>query len=530
MKEETPTSGSRDERRGVLRATGVVGGATLVSRIFGYIRDMVVAYLFGAGAATDAFFLAFRIPNTLRRLFAEGALTIAFIPVFTEHLARSPREDAETLGRSTGTATFIALALLTLAGIGLAPWIVKIFAYGFTYDPGTFDLAVSLTRIVFPYILLVGIVAWAMGILNSFKQFFAPAFAPVLLNLGMIGSALLLRGFFPHPIFALAAGVILGGILQILLQIPFLSRTGMRFRGKVTLLHPGLKRIALLMLPAMFGLAVYQLNVLMGTLLASFLPRGSITYLYYADRVVEAPLGIFAIALATAVLPTMSEKTAQNDIAGLKSTLRDSVSTLLFLIVPATFALVVLRVPIINVLFEHGEFTADSTRLTASALGAYALGLVAFSGVRVVVPTFYSLKDTRTPVRVALISFIANLTFSLALMDSLKHVGLALATSLSAGLNLVLLLYLLRRRIGDLDLTSLIPGAVKMLVASVIMSVVVGFVSGEIDWDASTGLFTRIAVLTGSVGLGMAVYFLFSYLLRVDELRIFRQSFLKRKN
>lgn len=530
MGDPTPVSGSPDEQGGVLRATGVVGGATLVSRAFGYIRDMVVASLFGTGAATDAFFVAFRIPNTLRRLFAEGALTIAFIPVFTEHLTRSPREDAETLSRSTGLLTFLVISVITLLGVGFAPWIVKIFAYGFTQDPDTFDLAVHLTRIVFPYILLVCLVAWAMGILNSFKHFFAPAFAPVLLNLGMILCALLLRSYFPHPIFALAVGVILGGILQILLQIPFLARTGMTFWGRINLLHSGLKRIALLMLPAMFGLAVYQLNVLMGTLLASFLLPGSISFLYYADRVVEAPLGIFAIALATAVLPTMSEKTAAKDIEGLKETLNYSLRALLFLIIPATLALIVIRAPIVNVLFERGEFTAESTRNTASALWAYAVGLIAFSGVRVVVPAFYSLQDTRTPVRVALIAFISNLAFSLTLMGPMQHVGLALATSLSAYLNLALLLYLLHRKIGGLNLTDLVPAVVKMLVASGIMAVAVGFAATVINWNSSTGLLLRIGMLAGIVGGGTGIYFIFAHLLQISELSVFRNSFRKRKS
>jgi putative peptidoglycan lipid II flippase len=368
-----------------------------------------------------------------------------------------------------------------------------------------------------------------MGILNSFRRFFAQAFSPVLLKLAMISGALLHSPYFREPIFGLAVGVILGGILQILLQIPFLSRTGISFRGRINFFHPGLKRIAALMVPAMFGLAVYQLNVLIGTLLASFLPRGSISFLYYADRVVEVPLGVFAIALATAVLPTMSEKTALRDIEGLKDTLHYSLRMLLFIILPATLVLAALRIPIINVLFEHGRFGAEETRLTEPALLAYALGLLAFAGVRVVVPTFYSLKDTWTPVRVALATFLLNLALSLILMGPLKHVGLALATSLSAYLNLGLLFYLLRRKIGTFHFSGLAGAGMKMLIASGLMALIIGTAAGQIEWSANTDFAVRVFALAGIVGLGLGVYFFLAFLLRIEEFWTFWNSLIKKK-
>lgn len=528
MEENKNRPGKPGEKESILRATGVIGGATLASRIFGYIRDMVTAYLFGAGWITDAFFLAFRLPNTLRRLFGEGALSIAFIPVFTEHLTRGSRADAETLIRSAGVASFLILSVVTLLGVGFAPWIVKLFAYGFTYDPKIFNLAVKLTRVVFPYILFVGMVAWAMGVLNSQKHFFAPAFSPVFLNIGMICSALLCYPFFREPIFGLAVGVILGGILQVLLQIPFLLRIGFTFRGRISFSHPGLKRIFILLAPAAIGLAVYQLNILVDMLLASFLTRGSISYLYYADRVIEVPMGIFATALATAVLPTMSEKTALQDMEGLKETLHHSLRTLLFIILPATLALVVLCTPITNVLFEHGKFGPEETLLTSRALLAFTVGLLGIGGVRIVVPAFYSLKDTWTPMRVALIAFLANLTLNLILMVPLKHVGLALSTSLAAYLNLTLLFYLLYRKIGTFHFSDVLSAGFKMLLASGLMCALLMLAVHQIEWSAQTRLIIRILALVVTVGMGGAVYFLAAYLLKIEELNTFLNPILRK--
>jgi len=528
MEENRARPGKPDEKENILRATGVVGGATLASRIFGYIRDMVTAYLFGAGWVTDAFFLAFRLPNTLRRLFGEGALSIAFIPVFTEHLTRGSRADAETLIRSSGVASFLILSVVTLLGVGFAPWIVKLFAYGFIYDPKIFNLAVKLTRVVFPYILLVGMVAWAMGVLNSQKHFFAPAFSPVFLNIGMICSALLCYPFFREPIFGLAVGVILGGILQVLLQIPFLLRTGFTFRGRISFSHPGLKRILILLAPAAIGLAVYQLNILVDMLLASFLPRGSISFLYYADRVIEVPMGIFATALATAVLPTMSEKTALNDMGGLKETLHHSLRTLLFIILPATLALAVLCTPITNVLFEHGKFGPEETLLTSRALLAFTVGLLGIGGVRIVVPVFYSLKDTWTPMRVALIAFLANLTLNLILMVPLKHAGLALSTSIAAYLNLSLLFYLLHRKIGAFHFSDVLSAGLKMLLAAGLMCALLMLAVHQIEWSAQTRLIIRILALAVMVGMGGIIYLLAAYLLKIEELNTFLNPVLRK--
>jgi putative peptidoglycan lipid II flippase len=344
----------------------------------------------------------------------------------------------------------------------------------------------------------------------------------------MICSALLCYPFFREPIFGLAVGVILGGILQVLLQIPFLLRTGFTFRGRISFSHPGLKRIFILLAPAAIGLAVYQLNILVDMLLASFLPRGSISFLYYADRVIEVPMGIFATALATAVLPTMSEKTALNDMGGLKETLHHSLRTLLFIILPATLALAVLCTPITNVLFEHGKFGPEETLLTSRALLAFTVGLLGIGGVRIVVPVFYSLKDTWTPMRVALIAFLANLTLNLILMVPLKHAGLALSTSIAAYLNLSLLFYLLHRKIGAFHFSDVLSAGLKMLLAAGLMCALLMLAVHQIEWSAQTRLIIRILALAVMVGMGGIIYLLAAYLLKIEELNTFLNPVLRK--
>jgi len=457
------------EKENVSRAAGTVGFYTLLSRILGLVRDVVVARFFGSGLATDAFFVAFRIPNLLRRLLAEGSLTIAFIPVFTEYLTRKSREDAYELARAVLTLLSIILVIVTLLGIFLSPWIVRIQAFGFGASGVKYDLTVLLTRITFPYILLVSLVAFFMGVLNSLRHFAAPAAAPVFLNLGIIASALWISPHFAQPIVGVAVGVIIGGILQVLLQIPWVSKTRLSLFPLWMPGHPAVKRIGLLMLPAIFGSAIYQLNQFIGTLLASFLPEGSISWLYYADRLVEFPLGVFAIAISTAALPSLSKKAAERDIDEFRETLGHAMRLVFFIAIPSTVGLIVLGRPIIRVFFERGAFDAVSTAMTAEALFYYSLGLWAFSGTRVLVSAFYALQDTKTPVKVATAAMVANLTFSLILMGPLRHGGLALSLSLASTLQFCLLLIFLRQKLGRLGLTHLASSALKSIACSAAM-------------------------------------------------------------
>jgi putative peptidoglycan lipid II flippase len=347
----------KSENREVTRAAGVVGMATLLSRIFGYIRDMVLASYFGAGMAADAFIAAFRIPNLLRRLFGEGSLSIAFVPVFTEAMASGDREDGLRLAVSALKLLLVCLSVIAVVGVVAAPTIIHLVAPGFSATPEKMALTITLTRIMFPYVILIGLVALCMGILNVMGHFAAPAIAPVLLNLAMIGSVVAVSRLSDSQtvrVMGLAGGVLLGGVLQLVLQVPFLVKHSVRFWKPSGLWHPTMKKVGILMLPTIFGAAVYQINILVGTLLASLLPEGSVSYLYYADRLVQFPLGIFAQAAATAVLPSLSRQAADGDHNGMGDTFGHAMSLVLFITIPAMVGLVVLREPIVALLFRHG--------------------------------------------------------------------------------------------------------------------------------------------------------------------------------
>jgi len=514
---------SRDtgtEKENVSRAAGTVGFYTLLSRILGLVRDMVLAYFFGSKMAADAFFVAFRIPNLLRRFFAEGSLTIAFIPVFTETLTRKSKQDAFELARAVLTLLSLLLVVLTLLGVLLSPWIVRIQAYGFGASGPKYELTVLLTRITFPYIFLVSLVAFFMGVLNSLRHFAAPAAAPILLNVGIIAGALCISPLLSEPIVGVAVGVLIGGILQVLLQIPWVMKKGLSLRPLWMPEHPAVKKIGLLMVPAIFGSAVYQLNQFIGTLLASFLPQGSISWLYYADRIVEFPLGVFAIAISTAALPSLAKQVAGKDLSDFRETLGHALRLVFFITTPAAVGMILLRVPIIEVFFQRGAFDRISTLMTAEALLFYSLGLWAFSASRVMLSAFYAFQDTRTPVQVATITMIANALLSLVLMGPLRHGGLALALSLSSTVQLLLLIFILRRRGDLLDLRSMVSSAGKSLAASAVMGLVLYDLNGRwlIRVEVEPGNFWSLALtLAGVISVGVVVYFLMAWILRCRE-------------
>jgi putative peptidoglycan lipid II flippase len=516
------------EHKRIAKAASVVGGATLLSRIFGFVRDMVVAQFFGAGMATDAFFVAFRIPNLLRRLVGEGALTASFIPVYSEYIGQKSKEEGDDLVSASFSVLAVGLILLTGLGILFSPWIIKIMAYGFSQDPEKFRLTVFLTRLMFPYIFFIGLVALSMGVLNSWKHFTAPALAPVLLNLAIIACALLLAPVLKVPVESLAIGVLLGGVAQLLFQIPFIRRKKIAIRFLFRLSHPGVRRIGLLMAPSLLGLGVTQINVLVSTFLASYLSEGSISYLYYADRLLEFPMGIFAIAIATVILPTLSDQTAKNDIQGMKETLAFALSLVFFVTLPAMIGLIVLRLPIINLLFQRGAFNAHSAAMTAQALLFYALGLAAFAGVRIIVPAFYSLQDTKTPVKVAFVALLANAGLGVVLMIPLKHAGLALATSLAAGLNFILLVILLKRKLGRIGVKKIFNSFCKSLGASFVMGIVAYAICSKGSWVTDGVTFEKIFLLLGSVLMGILSYIGICYILGSEEV-LFLSEFFKKK-
>ncbi|NVM22206.1 MAG: murein biosynthesis integral membrane protein MurJ [Desulfobacterales bacterium] len=500
------------------KAAGIVGAATLLSRIFGFVRDVVVAWFFGAGPAADAFFVAFRIPNLLRRLFAEGSLTISFIPVFTEHLYKHGREDAFGLARSAWWILTMILAALTVIGIIVSPFIVRLIAHGFLALPEKFELTVLLTRIVFPYIFFIALVALSMGILNALGHFAAPAFAPVLLNVAMIGAVLLLSPHLTRPSIGLAVGVIIGGCLQLGLQIPFLIRKGFHLLVRSPLYHAAIKRIALLMTPAVFGSAVYQINIFVGTLLASLLPEGSVSYLYYADRLVQFPLGVFGIALATAVLPSLSKQAAAGDLEGLRASFSYALRLVFFITIPAMTGLIILREPIVRLLFQRGAFDPATTVLTTRAVLYYGLGLWAFSGVRIVVAAFYALQDTKTPVKIAVVSLLVNIALSILLMGPMRHGGLALATSLSSGVNLMLLIHALKKRLGRIGAHDIVRSIFKSAASAAVMGGVIALAALWAAPKCSQSSWYLSAWVFGSVGTGALLYGWCASLFRCREL------------
>jgi putative peptidoglycan lipid II flippase len=513
------------ENARVTKAAGVVGAATLLSRIFGFIRDVVVAWFFGAGLSSDAFFVAFRIPNLLRRLFAEGSLSIAFIPVFTEYLQTQGKDEAFHLARAAMRLLALILFAVTILGIIFSPIIIRVIAPGFTDPPEKFALTVMLTRIMFPYCFFVCLVALCMGILNTLGHFAAPAVSPVLLNIAIILSALLISPRLQEPITGIAIGVLIGGVLQLAIQIPFLIKKGIYLKTEARetkswreyFYHPGLKKIGILMLPAVFGATVYQVNILVGTLLASLLPEGSVSYLYYADRLVEFPLGIFAISAATAVLPSLSRQAAAQDFDALRHTFSYSMKLVFFITIPAMIGLIVLREPIVGLLFRRGAFDAQSTEMTAYALLYYSVGLWAFSAVRIVVSTFYALQDTKTPVRIAVISILANIFLSIILMGPLKHGGLALATSLASMLNLFLLVRALKVRLGSLEWKSILTSAVKSLICAAAMGAAVWALAFLIIPADGKNLIVLFSGLLISIVSGLIFYAFFSFLLKSQE-------------
>jgi len=488
---------------------------------------MVVAAFFGTGMVADAFVVAFRIPNLLRRLFAEGSLTIAFIPVFTEYLTKKTKEDAFEMARIALTLLALILAIVTLSGVVFAPWVVRIQAFGFGASGAKYELTVLLTRITFPYIFLISIVAFFMGVLNSLRRFAAPAAAPIFLNVGIIGAAYLISPYCSEPVVGVAIGVIIGGIIQVALQVPWVYKEGMKLFPRWQPGHPAVKRICLLMLPAIFGSAVYQLNSFIGTLLASFLVQGSVSSLYFADRLVQFPLGVFAIAISTAVLPSLSAQAVKKDIDEFEVTLNHALRLVFFITLPATAGLIILGKPIIQILFERGDFNALSTQMTTLALFYYALGLWAYSGIRIVVSAFYALQDTKTPVKVAVAAFFVYLIAALALMGPLKHGGIALALSISSSLQFCLLLFFLKRKIALSNLKGVLISVLKSTFASAVMGSGVFYLHSR--WliiDSAAGLLSMIINLSVLVVAGIILYFVVARILGCTELASVREMFM----
>ena len=458
----------------LIRNAGIIGAATLLSRILGFVRDMVTASYLGTSIYADAFFVAFRIPNLLRRLFGEGSLTAAFVPVFSTYLAAGKRLEAKEIAQTAMTLTALCLTVVTILGIIFSPLIISLIAPGFTATPEKYELAVFLNRLMFPYILLISLVALAMGILNADDHFLTPALAPVLLNLCMIAAALCLTPLLGNAALALAIGVLAGGLAQLLLQFPVLKKHGFPWRPRFQFKHPAIKRVIVLMGPSLLGLAITQITIFVNTLLASYLVDGSISYLYFADRLIQFPLGIFAVALGTAVLPALSRAAAKKSWHDFSTTFSLALRLLMFITLPAMAGLILLSKPIVFLLFERGHFGAHSTGMVAQTIVAYATGLWAYAALRIIVPAFHSLQDTKTPVKVGAIALVVNLICALTLMQFFQHLGLALATAISSAVNCLLLLVLLKRRLGeDIEISGCGRAFYQSLLATAVMVIII---------------------------------------------------------
>lgn len=500
---------------------------TLLSRVFGMVRDLVVAMQFGSSAAADAFFVAFRIPNMQRKILGEGAVSAAFIPVFTDLLKTRGKNAAWEMTANLLNILFVILVTVTLAMVVFSPAVVTVFAPGFLDDPEKFDLTVKLTRWMAPYLIFIGVAAFCMGILNTFQVFALPAAAPVLLNISMILGVLFVSPLMEEPILGLAVGVLVGGVLQFLVQLPATFRKGLRLVKTFKPRHPEIVRIGKLMVPVMFGLAVYEFNMLVDTLLASLLPGGSISYLYYGNRLVQLPLGVFGVALGVAILPMLSQQAANKDFSELKKTLSFGIRFILFITVPATVGLIVLKFPIINVLWERGEFLRASTDGTAIALLYYSLGLCAFCGIKVVVPAFYSLQDTKTPARIGVYSMLLNVVLNVVLMGPLQHGGLALATSISAFFNVLLLIYFLKKRLGLIGGRLILTTTIKLALSSTLMGILI-YYCDQAFFDPLAPIGERVLVLTGCIFTGVFSFGVLSYLLKNEELTFLLELFRNR--
>jgi putative peptidoglycan lipid II flippase len=500
--------------RRLLKSTATVSAMTTLSRVLGLVRDIVFARFFGAAAGTDAFFIAFKIPNFLRRLFAEGAFSQAFVPVLTEYKTQRPEDEVRNLVQNVAGTLGGILFLLTVLAALAAPLLVMLFAPGFIDEPARFDLTADMLRITFPYLLFISLVALSGSILNSFGRFAVAAFTPVFLNVVLIGAAIWVAPLFERPVMALAWGVFIAGIVQLLFQLPFLKRLGMLTWPKWGWRDEGVRRIGKLMLPAIFGSSVAQINLLFDTVIASFLVAGSVSWLYYSDRLVEFPLGVFGIALATVILPSLSQKHAAADPESFSRTLDWALRWVLLIGTPAMVGLFVLAGPILVTLFYYGAFDIQDVDMARLSLMAYSLGLLGFIGVKVLAPGYYARQDTKTPVRIGIKAMLANMGLNVLFVVPMvmygiqgPHSGLALATACSAFLNAGML-YRGLRRDGVLQLQAgWLLLIVRVLAASVAMAALLFWGAGNLSEWMQWNLWQRVGQLVMWVALGAVVYF-----------------------
>ncbi len=511
-----------ESNKKVSRAAGAVGSLTMVSRLFGFARDLVLAMTFGASASADAFFVAFRIPNIQRRILGEGAVSAAMIPVYGEYVNTRSEEDTRAFASNLFNIQLAVLIITSLAIVVFAPYLIMAFAPGFIDEPDKFELTVTLTRWMGPYLILVGMSAYCMGILNTHGVFSLSAAAPILVNMMMIVGALILSPYLEQPILGLAIGVLMGGALQFLVQFPTTLKKGLTLSSRFDWKEAGIIKVGKLLGPAVLSFGVYEINLLVDTLLASLLAAGSVSYLYYANRLVQLPLGVFGVALGVAILPMLTGQAARKEIEELRETLAFGIRLILFITVPATVGLIILSFPIINTLWERGEFVRTTSEGTSLALVFYSVGLCAFAGTRVMVSAFYSFQDTKTPMKIGIYAMLINVVLAVILMGPLQHGGIALATSLASIYNAGALVHLMRKRLGRMGGRKILSSITQLGIASAFMGLSVYF-ANEWLFDPQAPLLQRLSVLFGEILLGVGVYTLVSWAMKNEELKFIHQ-------
>ncbi|MDR2924591.1 MAG: murein biosynthesis integral membrane protein MurJ [Azoarcus sp.] len=505
----------------LLHTLFTVSGMTLLSRILGFVRDFVIARVFGVGVATDAFFVAFKLPNLLRRLFAEGAFSQAYVPILAEYKNKQGIDATRALVDRVATLLALVVAGVSLIGVLGAPWLIRAVAPGFHAEADKFALTVQLTRVTFPYILFITLVSLAAGILNTWNRFLIPALTPALLNIALIGMGLFAAPYFDPPVLALAWGVFLGGALQLLLQVRPLMRIGMLPRPKFDPAFPGVRRILALMGPAVLGVSVSQLSLVINNIIASFLPTGSVSWLFYADRFMEFPSGLLGVALGTILLPSLSKLHAESRMEEFSSLLDWGLRLTLLLTLPATLALALLAVPLISTLFQYGEFRPEDVLQTRNALLAYSVGLTGLIMVKVLAPSFYARQDIRTPVKIAIFALVATQLMNIVFVRMFAHAGLALSIGLAACLNAGLLFVGLRRRKVYVPQPGWWRFAFQLFAALAALGSVLWFGAGAADDWLARGAASRVGHLAALIVCGAASYFavLFALGLRLRDFR-----------
>lgn len=503
--------------KGLLTSTAIVSSMTLISRVLGLIRDMVIGYAFGAVAGVDAYFVAAKIPNFLRRLFAEGSFSQAFVPVFADYQQHREHNEIRTFAQNTAGVLSIILFFIALLGMVGAPWLIRVFAPGFDSSGLRYEHAHDMLRITFPYIFFISLTAFSSAMLNSYGRFAVPAFTPVLLNVCIILCALFLAPYCKHGVYALAWGMCIAGVVQFLFQLPFVARINLLVWPKWGWHDPGVRRVITLMIPTLIGASVSQINLLMDTLFASFLPVGSVSWLYYSDRLTQFPLGVFGVAISTVILPYLSRQHSNEQQGAYAATMDWGLRTVLLIGLPASLGLFILSGPLLATLFQYGAFRGQDVMMASHSLMAFAFGLTAFMLVKVLVSGFFARKDTKTPVKVAFVIMLANTILNFILMWPLKHAGLALATSLAAWMHMSILIVILKRR----DIYQAQAGWFKFLgqivLANGLMVLITWYLCSDLqqwlDWHWQQ----RFAHLLGLMCIAIVTYF---SVLRVCGIRL----------